>query len=927
MATFTFNPTTLTFARDWGDPTIWEGGVVPNAPTANVFFPVIESDGEPADFEVQILAGSEYSIASLTMNADFLDVAGDLSVGGFVQLNPGSEIDMDDGILSAASVTIAGSDIQGPGQIDVTGLLDVQTEIVGSGLSIQAGSLDNQGSLIASSGNLSLTVATGGFSNLVDGVLTGGVYEANSDVLSLAVGGVVTTDAASIVLSGGTIEFKDPTTGLFAPIEATLSTIAANGALTIGEGENYVSGPLTDFGSLILTAGGEISPTELTVEPGGTLSGSGTVAGSIDNEGTIEASYLNSLFPDVSEDLVIDGNISGPGHLVIGGTSYAYFGIHFAAGEIELDGATAQDVVFDGGVGTLQLDQPTSFTGTISVPFVLPPIPSRVSYTIPPTPASFALILEGVSYPSVVSYAYSGDSAGGTLTVVTSGATYQYSFQGDFQTSDFSLRAGPQALSTLPPSLEITVTPPYPPPTVAGTVANQNVSAEAADHPFARAAVASGEPDDLLNVTVTMSAAGNGSLAPSGGVPLSVSNVSYDASTGVYSFSGTAAAVTLALDTLVFTPNAGAIPPGQYQTTQFTVAVTDATAPNAPLASDSTTSVNAFAGVHVDGGAAGMLMIGTPGDDTITTTDPFAVVYGEGGLDTISLGPGRDTVFLNGPGEYGAWQPGQGLDVITGFLASSDRLAFDESVYGVTAGQYQFTSGPGATPTSTRPTFYYDTSYNYLWFDPDGTGPAAADLVAYLPGVSSLSASDLVPSEVSFAAGASVIDATPGTTVYGEGQDEILWATGAHETLHGGPYRETYVAEADHDTVVAGGGGLIAALGGDESLTSQTGDDTFYIGSPSLGVDTIYGFSEARHDSFAIQGSAFAAPPGFQFTDDVGFISGPGAQAAYQTATFEYDTKTGYLWYDPDGTGPSARTLVAYLPGAPTLRASDFSVV
>ena len=51
------------------------------------------------------------------------------------------------------------------------------------------------------------------------------------------------------------------------------------------------------------------------------------------------------------------------------------------------------------------------------------------------------------------------------------------------------------------------------------------------------------------------------------------------------------------------------------------------------------------------------------------------------------------------------------------------------------------------------------------------------------------------------------------------------------------------------------------------------------------------------------------------------------ASAVAQTATFAYDTSTGYLWYEPDGTGAaSSRTLLAFLPGVPSLHAADMTV-
>ena len=69
-------------------------------------------------------------------------------------------------------------------------------------------------------------------------------------------------------------------------------------------------------------------------------------------------------------------------------------------------------------------------------------------------------------------------------------------------------------------------------------------------------------------MTVTLSAAANGTLSNLGGG-------TYNAATGVYTDTGTAAAVTAALDGLVFTPTANQVAPGQTVTTGFTIADKD----------------------------------------------------------------------------------------------------------------------------------------------------------------------------------------------------------------------------------------------------------------------------------------------------------------------------------------------------------------
>jgi len=61
----------------------------------------------------------------------------------------------------------------------------------------------------------------------------------------------------------------------------------------------------------------------------------------------------------------------------------------------------------------------------------------------------------------VTSYSYSGNGAAGTLVVHTAGSDIDLSFLGSFVTGNFTLSAGPQNLSSDPPSLRITNTGDY----------------------------------------------------------------------------------------------------------------------------------------------------------------------------------------------------------------------------------------------------------------------------------------------------------------------------------------------------------------------------------------------------------------------------------------------------------------------------------
>jgi len=122
---------------------------------------------------------------------------------------------------------------------------------------------------------------------------------------------------------------------------------------------------------------------------------------------------------------------------------------------------------------------------------------------------------------------------------------------------------------------------------------------------------------------------------------------------------------------------------------------------------------------------------GSNGADTISAFDGDDLVIGGDGNDSIDGGLGNDTLF-GGKGSdtligsigsdvifYSA--PDEGVDAISGFLVTEDKLAFFGQAFGLTPGALaasQFTTGTAATAIAHR--FVYNAGQ--LFFDPDGSG-------------------------------------------------------------------------------------------------------------------------------------------------------------------------------------------------------------
>ncbi len=210
MTTYTFVAKASTTNVFWDDPTVWAGGVVPNASDADVLLPTATSGGSVYVSTINVNDGETFSTRSvgvtnntLSVHSSTFLVSGDLAIGiGGTLILSGLAA------VSAASLEVNGFGVSGRGHINISGMVSNAAGIVAAtdGMTLTAGSLNNTGLLAASLGDLTVTVGGGGFANLSGSTLTGGTYSVGTltnTTLFLNVGGLIGTDAATIVLAGG----------------------------------------------------------------------------------------------------------------------------------------------------------------------------------------------------------------------------------------------------------------------------------------------------------------------------------------------------------------------------------------------------------------------------------------------------------------------------------------------------------------------------------------------------------------------------------------------------------------------------------------------------------------------------------------------------------------------------------------------------
>jgi serralysin len=129
-------------------------------------------------------------------------------------------------------------------------------------------------------------------------------------------------------------------------------------------------------------------------------------------------------------------------------------------------------------------------------------------------------------------------------------------------------------------------------------------------------------------------------------------------------------------------------------------------------------------------------------------------------------------------------------------------------------------------------------------------------------------------------------------TIYGNSASNILRGNGGADALYG-----------------YGGNDTLAGGGGSDTLYGGADADTFLFARPNDGVDTILDFSP-NVDLIALDDTGF----GFSGTGTLGslgidFVVGASALTGHRTIIYN----DGFLFWDPDGTGPTSSTAFSSL--------------
>ncbi len=285
------------------------------------------------------------------------------------------------------------------------------------------------------------------------------------------------------------------------------------------------------------------------------------------------------------------------------------------------------------------------------------------------------------------------------------------------------------------------------------------------------------------------------------------------------------------------------------------------------------------------------------GGDTLTGNSSVNKIYGFGGNDTIDGNTGNDT--LDGGLGNDTIEGGSGNDIILGG-AGNDNITGgtgSDTVIGG-AGSDTMDGGTGST--------YYDVlSYLYeatgakvsLEESITVSGSALGDTVV------ALSFENLYGSNIGADTlyGSSVKNLLRGyggnDTMYGRDGDDKMEGGDGNDTLNGGAGKDYLVGGFGNDIYV-GGDGVDTIVGG-------TGLDFIRFNALSEIGDN-GGVFDIGDDTIQLEGSVFGGLAAATEVAENRLEVGTSSTATAAATRFIFETDTGILWFDADGTGSTA---------------------
>jgi len=223
-----------------------------------------------------------------------------------------------------------------------------------------------------------------------------------------------------------------------------------------------------------------------------------------------------------------------------------------------------------------------------------------------------------------------------------------------------------------------------------------------------------------------------------------------------------------------------------------------------------------------------------------------------------------------------------------------------------------------AAATSTDPNFNgLDPSDVSVTNNDNDTAPIPSPGITTIPsGVGRLSLGNNLDN--------TIVGSSSNDTIYGYAGNDRIFGQEGNDYIDGGIGNDSLSGGIGNDTLIGGAGNdSIRGDAGADLLIGGAGSDIFVFSSPTDGGDTITDFAGSL-DSIRVSQGGFGGGllPGILLPSQFGL----GAAATTAAQRLIYDSATGILRFDVDGSGAGVSSILATLTGSPALSSSNISV-
>jgi Ca2+-binding RTX toxin-like protein len=355
----------------------------------------------------------------------------------------------------------------------------------------------------------------------------------------------------------------------------------------------------------------------------------------------------------------------------------------------------------------------------------------------------------------------------------------------------------------------------------------------------------------------------------------------------------------------------------------------------------------------VDGNLGDDDLFGDIGDDSLSGGDGEDSLDGGDGDDSLNGGIGDDS--LHGGSGHDRIDAGSGNDGVTGDLGSdrliggggADRLdgggGADNLAGG--SGNDRLTAGVGTDTLSggSGNDIYEVDSVDDLIVEVEDRGidtevASCSDTLAdnienlVLTGSAALNGTgNAAANVITGSVGANILSGGLGDDdLRGNGGADSLSGGSGADDLAGGSGDDRLYADAGNDILNGGTGSDVLSGGrGHDRLRGGEGADSFRLQSRSgTDSDAILDFSSAD-DTIQLENSVFTAL-GSTATGALGagnFVANASGAAVDANDFIVYETDTGRVFYDADGSGAGAAVVIAVVGTGSALTAADFTLI